>query len=58
MKEHAEEDSSSQPLSEQERLERLAELDATPSENPKYKGLTPGEAVKVLLQPKRRQGRK
>ena len=43
----------SQELAEKERLERLAEWDKTPSPNSRYKGLTPGEAARSLLQPKK-----
>ena len=40
-----------QRMSEKERLKRLAESDSSASENPRYRDLTPGKAVKILLSP-------
>ena len=38
-------------ITEEERLAKLRKLDNTPSPNPAYKGLTPGDAARALMQP-------
>ena len=40
-------------LTEEERLAKLRKLDNTPSPNPLYKGLTPGDAARAILRPRR-----
>ena len=40
-------------LTEEERLAKLRKLDNTPSPNPLYKGLTPGDAARAIMRPLR-----
>lgn len=38
---------------EKERLARMAELDRQPSPNPRYRGMTPGDAARAMMRPRR-----
>ena len=38
---------------ERERLAKLAERDREPSPNPRYKGMTPGDAARAIMRPQR-----
>ena len=38
---------------ERERLDKLAERDRELSPNPRYKGMTPGDAARAILRPRR-----
>ena len=40
-------------LTEEERLAKLRKLDNTPSPNPEYRGLTPGDAARAIMRPRR-----
>ena len=40
-------------LTEEERLVLLRKLDSTPSPNPRYKGMTPGQAARALMRPRK-----
>ena len=46
---------SARRLTEEERLAKLAELDRQPSPNPRYKGMTPGDAARAMMRPRRRR---
>ncbi len=45
------------PLSEAERLDKLREQESLPAVNPRYAGMTPGEAARALLRPKNPEAR-
>jgi len=38
--------------SEKKRLAKLAERDREPSPNPRYKGMTPGDAARAIMRPR------
>lgn len=38
-------------FTEEERLAKLRERDNTPSPNPRYKGMTPGQAARAMMRP-------
>jgi hypothetical protein len=40
-------------LTEEERLAKLREWDNTPSPNPRYKGLTPAQAARAMMRPRK-----
>ena len=40
-------------LTEEERLAKLRKLDNTPSPNPEYRGLTPGDGARAIMRPRR-----
>ncbi len=40
---------------EQKRLDLIDRWENTPAENPLYKGKTPAEVARILLQPKKQQ---
>lgn len=40
-------------LTEEERLALLRKLDNTPSVNPRYRGMTPGQAARAMMRPRK-----
>ena len=40
-------------LTEEERLALLRKWDNTPSPNPRYKGMTPGQAARAMTRPRK-----
>lgn len=42
-------------LTEEERLAKLREWDNKPSPNPRYKGLTPGQAARAMMRPRKQK---
>ena len=44
-------------LTEEERLAKLREWDNTPSPNPRYKGMTPGQAARAMMRPRKSTSR-
>ena len=42
-------------LTEEERLAKIREWDNKPSPNPRYKGLTPGQAARAMMRPRKQR---